>query len=859
MGGKPLELRFLGEMSVTRAGQRLALPPSKKTRALLAYLAVTGRPHRRERLCDLLWDVPDDPRGALRWSLSKLRALVDEPDRRRIIADRETVAFDCGDAVLDVVTVRQGLEDPSSIPTEALAAQAAAFHGPFLEGLELPDCHDFQAWRLAGREDLRALHLSLLRVLIERLADTPEKALPHARTLVQADSFDESAHARLVSLLGAVGRRREAEEVVRSAERILDDLGTERTGALARAWHDVQGQRDKPAAPAPDATPKPDPVRGRPEPAQLEPLIGGRREWSSLRAVLDETVSRRRQKTLLLTGEPGLGKSRIMAQLLTVVRDMGGTVLNGQCFEAEIDRPYGPWIDALRAVPAVAVGDSLGAGLAPILPEFGDDGDLPRSRDRLFGAVSEVIAAKAHSAPPVLVALDDVHWCDESSASLLHYVARMNSHRPVCFALSARGGELPDNQPMRAVIRGLRREGVLVEIALSPLGRAETANLLRAVAYECDVDRIHEESAGNPLFALELARAQSFDPDAVPATLTELVRERVGRLPPSAAEILRWAAVMGPTFGLRRLSELIAEDVDALTTALETLERHDLVRAGRGDGDTLGMYAFAHDVVHRAIYAELSEPRRRLMHLKAARALAAADGGEEAYAADIAYHAARAGESAMAAHACLAAGRRCLSLFASAEADSLARCGLRHARDLLDGERVPLMLDLIDVRFAARRPPPAQARGGGPHHRGSGRARPRHRRHRSCPPGVPLAQLSALGRGGVVRCPAPDPARRDDQPLHRQRAANRGPGRIISLPGHHRAGHGTGGSLVDGSQGPGSAPGRGAFGGSRCGGPAALSPGPDRPGRRKIPSRACAGPAGSRPPSSQSDLSRESK
>ena len=73
-----LELRLLGEMTLTRDGEPLALPQSKKTRALLAYLAVTGRPHRRERLCSLLWDVPDDPRGALRWSLSKLRSVVDQ-------------------------------------------------------------------------------------------------------------------------------------------------------------------------------------------------------------------------------------------------------------------------------------------------------------------------------------------------------------------------------------------------------------------------------------------------------------------------------------------------------------------------------------------------------------------------------------------------------------------------------------------------------------------------------------------------------------------------------------------------------------------------------------------------------------
>ena len=102
-----LTIRLLGELEVVRGIKRLVLPPSKKTRALLAYLAVTGRPHRRERLCELLWDVPDDPRGALRWSLSKIRDLIDEPGSTRIVADREIVAFAAGGAEIDLLDLRK--------------------------------------------------------------------------------------------------------------------------------------------------------------------------------------------------------------------------------------------------------------------------------------------------------------------------------------------------------------------------------------------------------------------------------------------------------------------------------------------------------------------------------------------------------------------------------------------------------------------------------------------------------------------------------------------------------------------------------------------------------------------------------
>src|SRR3954470_22290418 len=121
-----LTIRLFGELEVARGAETLVLPPSKKTRALLAYLVVTRRPHRRERLCELLWDVPDDPRGALRWSLTKLRGLVDEPGRSRIVADRDTVAFAPDDAAIDLLTVRELVKQgPGAIPLSSVSSRCS--------------------------------------------------------------------------------------------------------------------------------------------------------------------------------------------------------------------------------------------------------------------------------------------------------------------------------------------------------------------------------------------------------------------------------------------------------------------------------------------------------------------------------------------------------------------------------------------------------------------------------------------------------------------------------------------------------------------------------------------------------------
>lgn len=108
-----LRIDTLGELAVFRDGERLALPASKRARALLAYLALTARPHRRDRLCEVFWEIPDDPRGALRWALSKLRGVVNDEDADRLVADRERVALDTAAIDVDVQRLSSELNDPA--------------------------------------------------------------------------------------------------------------------------------------------------------------------------------------------------------------------------------------------------------------------------------------------------------------------------------------------------------------------------------------------------------------------------------------------------------------------------------------------------------------------------------------------------------------------------------------------------------------------------------------------------------------------------------------------------------------------------------------------------------------------------
>src|SRR5882757_3316549 len=174
----------------------MQLPQSKKTRALLAYLAVTARPHSRNSLCAMFWSVPDDPRAALRWSLTRLRTLVDGPDRRVITADRENVALDLDGVAVDILSLRNAARTGTdAMSTDALREAAEALDGDFLEGLDLPDCQEFHSWCTAGREETRRLRAQILGALVARLADTPDEALRHARALSLLEPADEAAQA----------------------------------------------------------------------------------------------------------------------------------------------------------------------------------------------------------------------------------------------------------------------------------------------------------------------------------------------------------------------------------------------------------------------------------------------------------------------------------------------------------------------------------------------------------------------------------------------------------------------------------------------------------------------------------------
>jgi tetratricopeptide (TPR) repeat protein/energy-coupling factor transporter ATP-binding protein EcfA2 len=540
---------------------------------------------------------------------------------------------------------------------------------------------------VAERETLRSQRAAVLQALVRRLAEAdPEEALAHARAWVAADPLAESAHVAVVEGLGRLGRTREALRQYDTCRQILEqELGARPSAALEQARMALGRAPARGPAPAP-ATPA--------APRASAPLVGRAPEREALRAAVEAAAAARPGGLVLVTGEAGIGKTRLLEVLEGEVAARGGRVLRGRAFEAEAVRPYGAWIDALRAAPIGEADLALRDDLAPLLPELGaaPEGD----RNRLFEAVVRLLRRLGDQAPPLAVVIDDLHWLDEASVALLHYVARALAGSRVLLAAAARTEMLPDNRPALRLVRGRQREGAVLEVPVGPLTAEQTAWLVRALAPDVDERRVVAESGGHPLFAVEMARALESGGTALSDSLAGLIADRLARLDEPAGEILPWMAALGRGFDLDLVARASQAAPTTLLAAVESLQRHGVLAAGAGEN--AAGYDFVHDLVREAAYRRLSAPARRLVHGRIARVLQSRPDPDGTVAGDLARHAHLAGEHELCARACLRAGERCLRLFAFGEATALSDRGRGHARELPAVPGLGLQVALLRLR-----------------------------------------------------------------------------------------------------------------------------------------------------------------
>jgi DNA-binding SARP family transcriptional activator len=648
MSPATLRIRLLGELDL-RLGEE-PLPPlgSARAESLLAYLLLHREAAQpRQHLAFLLWPDSHEPqaRTNLRHLLHVLRRALPDADRFLEVTPRTLHWREDATWWLDVAAFEAAVARAEGAPpggeAAALAEAAKLYGGDLLHGA-------YDDWVIEERERLRQRHLQVLERLVELLAARAEHAaaIPYAERLLRDDPLREATYQVLMRLHDARGDRARALRTYHACAATLDrELGVEPSAATRRAYEALLPSRTDP------------PGGGWPGPlgpAGATPLIGRAAQRARL-AELWRASERGVAHLVLVTGEPGAGKTRLVEELRSWCVQHGATVAEARSYPAEGALAYGPVVSWLRAPSLAAHLERLDparwAVLARLLPELGPPAldpspPGPDQRRLLFEALTEAVAALTG---PLLLVADDLHWADTETVAFLHYLLRARPHAPLLVAATARDEPLGDQHPLHVLRTGLAALGQLTEVEVGPLSPRETAALAGRLAghevAEADAARLFAETEGNPLFVVEAMRAGWPPPrpgERGPITprVQAVIESRLAQLSPPARDLVGVAATIGREFTTDVLAQASQATEEELVGALDELWRRRVVRDQGPDA-----YDFTHDRIREVAYLALGPARRRHAHRRVARALEDLHAGDpEQVAAQLAAHHEHAGD-----------------------------------------------------------------------------------------------------------------------------------------------------------------------------------------------------------------------
>jgi DNA-binding SARP family transcriptional activator/predicted ATPase len=713
-----MRISLFGNLRISFAGRPVTAVNTNRLQSLIAYLILHGdTPQPRQRLAFMLWPASRESqaRTNLRQLLHNLkRALPTECDS--LVTDQFAVQWrrDASCAV-DVVDFQAAIAEAAAARAQkdrAREIQSLTIAAQLYEDDLLPALYD--DWLTPLREDYRRRLFHALHRLATLLEEQKEyaAAIPWADRLVAMDSLCETHHQLLIRLHAANHDRASALRAYHQCMRVLRrEMGVEPGAATRELFERILKAEPGAARELVSVSPVSSAAKPVSQLQKVRALVGRSMEWHQL-ALAWQSAVEDGPRVAVISGEPGIGKTRLADELYQSCVRQGHAAARSRCYAGQGQVAYAPVAEWLRSDAVRAGWTNLGpqrlAELARLVPEIreqfpepeplrpGQPSPVAESWQRLhfFESLS---AAVGKSRKPMLLYLDDMQWCDSDSFEWLNALLTSSAAAGVLLLGTVRAEETGREHPFTRFLGAMRPSGMVLEIPLKPLDAQETAELARLESpNRLESGNLHEmfrATRGNPLFVVESARAGLQSP-----RVHAVIAARLAQLTAGSYELAGLASVVGRPFSFELLAKASDWDEASVSEALDELWRRRIIES-RGVSE----YDFTHDRLREVAFAELSLVRQRYLHRRVARALAEVHQADiESWNGQIASHFEQAAMAEEAIDYYQRAAAYARQRYADTEAADLLRRALALCRGFSQSDlRLKQELDLLVTLGAA--------------------------------------------------------------------------------------------------------------------------------------------------------------